>query len=71
MAYGWLAAPYPRHDDGRLSNACLVFDDRGILQRRYDKTISSMSAYRVVKHTRIGAFRPRPRRSSSTAQWDD
>lgn len=26
-----------RHDDGRLSNACLVFDERGVLQRRYDK----------------------------------
>ncbi len=26
-----------RNEDGRLSNACLVFDERGILQRRYDK----------------------------------
>ncbi len=26
-----------RNDNGRLSNACLVFDDRGVLQRRYDK----------------------------------
>lgn len=26
-----------RNHDGRLSNACLVFDERGVLQRRYDK----------------------------------
>lgn len=26
-----------RNYDGRLSNACLVFDERGVLQRRYDK----------------------------------
>jgi len=26
-----------RNDDGRLSNACLVFDEHGTLQRRYDK----------------------------------
>jgi len=26
-----------RNGDGRLSNACLVFDERGILQRRYNK----------------------------------
>jgi len=26
-----------RNDDGRLSNACLVVDERGVLQRRYDK----------------------------------
>ncbi len=27
----------PRNGDTRLSNACLVFDDHGVLQRRYDK----------------------------------
>ena len=26
-----------RANEGRLSNSCLVFDERGILQRRYDK----------------------------------
>jgi nitrilase len=26
-----------RNGDGRLSNTCLVFDNRGVLQRRYDK----------------------------------
>ena len=26
-----------RHNDGRLSNTCLVFDEQGWLQRRYDK----------------------------------
>jgi len=26
-----------RTEDGRLSNTCLVFDERGVLQRRYDK----------------------------------